>query len=383
MVIRRWVAVVAAVAVTSAGCSRPAAEPAEPAPVRPAWQAMALPATSGDSARLLVRDATVCAGRWYAVGALADPAGRNAPAVWSTVDGLIWSPIRLVPSSVYGARHVLYAVACRDARLVALGAASGGAHGNPRTATWMLHPDGALREVGAGFELFGGPRAVSVSRVAAGPREWLLVGARVAGAAVWSSGDGERFAVHEALPGLASDDRGRTVAYDAVAVPSGWVLVGAVLTPGAVPVAWTSSDARVWRRAVLPGVDGPGQAQRVVAADGAVLAVGPVRTGFGVWRLAEPGWRWVGGFGGGRGALSVRALVASAGLVVAVSIDADGHRLWCSDDLGESWRPVNLPVAVPSGDTGLVVALEEGRLMVFADTGVGSRAWWAHLPAGC
>ncbi|MEV6692979.1 hypothetical protein AB0M35_16055 [Micromonospora sp. NPDC051196] len=381
--IRRWSAVVAAVAVTLASCSRPGAEPAEPGPLRPVWQAVALPGGGEVSGRVLVRDATVCGGRWYAVGAVADSAGETVPAAWTSLDGALWSPMRLVSSSMYGARHVLYAVACRDARLVALGAASGGAHGNPRTANWSLHPDGALREAAAGFELYGGPRAVSVSRVAAGSLGWLLVGTRVTGAAVWSSPDGERFAVHEALPELASDDRGRTVAYDAVAVPSGWLVVGAVLVPGATPVAWSSSDARVWRRVVLPSVDGPAQAQRVVVAGGAVLAVGPVRDGFGVWRSAQAGWRWVGAFGGGgRGALSVRGLVASADRVVMASIDADGYRLWCSTDGGVSWRAVALPMEVPSGETALVVALQGDRLMVFVDAGVGSRAWWAHLPAG-
>ncbi|MEU6021402.1 hypothetical protein [Micromonospora sp. NPDC047134] len=382
MAIRRCSAVVAAVVVAVAGCSPSDAPPAPPEPLRPAWQAVVLP-TSSEAGRVLVRDATVCGGRWYAVGAVVDAAGRRVPAAWTTMDTSVWSPVRLVSSSVYGARHLLYAVACREARLVALGAASGGAHGNPRVASWLLHPDGVLRETAAGFELFGGPRAVSVSRVAVGPLGWLLVGARVTGAAVWSSPDGERFAVHEGLPELASDDRGRTVAYDAVAVPSGWLAVGAVLVPGAVPVAWSSPDGRVWRRVRLPGVEGPGQAQRVVTVGGAALAVGPVRDGFGAWEWGSAGWRWVGGFGaGGRGAGSVRALAASADGVVAVTIDADGHRLWWSEDGGGSWGPVALPVPVPSGETALVVALEPGRLMVFADAGGGLRAWWAHLSAG-
>ncbi|TCB98009.1 hypothetical protein E0H26_10510 [Micromonospora zingiberis] len=383
MVIRRWGAIVAGVAVALASCSQPDPPPV-PGPVHPAWQAMVLPAPPEMSNRVLVRDAVACGGRWYAVGGIAGPAGENAPAAWTTSDGLVWSAVPMVPSSMYGARHLLYAVACRDGRMVALGAASGGAHGNPRTATWAQHSDGGLREAPAGFELFGGPRAVSVSRVAAGPLGWLLVGARLSGAAVWTSRDGERFTVHEALPELASDDRGRTVAYDAVAVPAGWLAVGAVLVPGAVPVAWSSSDARVWRRVELPGADGRGQAQRVVATGDAVLAVGPVRDGFGVWRWADSGWRWAGAFGSGsRGALSVRALVAAGGRVVTVSIDGDGYRLWCSADGGGSWRPVALPVEVPAGETALVVALRDDRLMVFADAGGGSRAWWAHLSAGC
>lgn len=64
----------------------------------------------------------------------------------------------------------------------------------------------------AASELYAGPRAVSVSRLAAGLAGWLIAGARVDGAAVWTSGDGERFTIREGVPELAGDGRGRTVA---------------------------------------------------------------------------------------------------------------------------------------------------------------------------
>ena len=383
MVIGRLVAVVAGLAVVLAGCAGPST-PTDPGPLRPAWQSMALPAPPGPSGRTMVRDVVACAGRWYAVGGVADPAGETRPAAWTSSDGLAWSPVPTAPKSFYGRRHVLYAAACRDGRVAALGSAVGGMHGNPRTGNWSQGPDGTLHDVEVPFGLYGGPRAVSVSRLVAGPGGWLVVGSRVAGAAVWTSGDGERFTAREGLPELASDDRGRTFAYDAVAVPSGWLVVGAVLAPGATPVAWTSPDARVWRRLELPGADGRGQAQRVTTAGDGVLAVGPVRDGFGTWRWSGSGWRWVGAFGsGGPGALSVRALSADGDRVVAATVDAGGHRLWYSADAGGSWRAVALPVAVPpGGDSGLAVAFVGDRLMVLADPGDGSGGWWGRLSEG-
>ncbi|WP_341716836.1 hypothetical protein QQG74_23075 [Micromonospora sp. FIMYZ51] len=384
MSIRRLIPVVAGLAVVLAGCTGPGAPKAVPL-LRPAWQSTVLPAPPGDADRTMVRDAVTCAGRWYAVGGVADAAGRSGPAAWASPDGREWTVLATVPSSFHGRRHVLYAVACRDGRLVALGAASGGAHGNPRTATWSQGSDGVLREVAAPVGLYGGERAVSVSRLAAGPGGWLLVGNRVAGAAVWTAPDGEHFTLHEGLPELASDGRGRTLAYDAVAVPSGWLAVGVVLAAGVSPVAWTSPDARVWRRLALPGADGRGQAQRVTrTSGGAVLVVGPVSGGFGVWRWAGAEGRWVGSFGGGGAvAPSVRSLAASGDRVVAATADAGGHRLWFSPDAGDSWRFVMLPVEVPSGgDGGLAVAVQEDQLVMLTDPGNGSRAWWGALPAG-
>ena len=42
---------------------------------------------------------------------------------------------------------------------------------------------------------------------------------------------------------------------DAVAVPSGWLVVARCCRPGVTaltPLAWTSADGRTWQRAALP-----------------------------------------------------------------------------------------------------------------------------------
>ncbi|MFI0795038.1 hypothetical protein ACH4OY_20490 [Micromonospora rubida] len=404
--LRAMPGVLAACAVLLAGCwSAPRPAP-EPTPLRPDWRAVTLPTPPGAPGRLLLRDAAACGGRWFVVGAVADAAGATRPAAWSSVDGVSWSVLPVRGESFYGRQHVLYAVACRDGRIAALGAKNGGVHGNPRTGTWVQRPDGSVREVLAGFELFGGQRAVAAGRLAAGPGGWLIAGARVDGAAVWTSPDASRFAILEGAPELAGDGRGRTAAYDAVAGSSGWLVVGSLLPAGGAalaPLAWTSADGRAWRRAELPTPDGRGRAQRVVLLDGEPVAVGPVRDGFAVWRPAaaesvgelspsgphtESGraaqWRRVGGFGAaGPGVLSVVGLAVVGRRLVAVTGDGAGRRLWASADGGVSWRAVTVPgpAAVPdSGDTAVAVAGGEERLLLLADDGGSSRAWWAVPP---
>ncbi|MFF5172181.1 hypothetical protein ACFY3U_06060 [Micromonospora sp. NPDC000089] len=376
---------VAGAVVLLAACRSASERPAEPAPVRPAWRAVELPVPVGAAGRPLLRDAAHCAHRWYAVGGLVDGAGETRPAAWSSADGVSWSALPVRAQSFYGRQHVLYAVACRGDQLAALGAKTGGVHGNPRTGTWVWRPGGPVREVPAAFELFGGPRAVSAARLAAGPRGWLVAGARADGAAVWTSPDADGFVLREGVPELAGDGRGRTAAYDAVAAGSGWQVVGSLLPTGGtalVPLAWSSVDGRSWRRVALPA-DGGGTAERVVSRDGAPTAVGPVRDGFAVWRAGSAdGWRRVGGFGvAGPGVLSVTGLVASAGRLVAATGDGADRRLWISGDGGVSWRPVIVPVGVPArGDAALAVAAGDDGLVVVADDGKSSRAWWAALP---
>ncbi|WP_433386570.1 hypothetical protein [Micromonospora sp. KLBMP9576] len=384
MRMRRRVALLGFLAVL-AGCGRAPVPPADE-PLRPRWQPLTLPASpSGGPGRVLLRDAVSCGGRWYVVGALANAAGQTRPAAWHSGDGRSWSALPVSPSSFYGRQHVLYAAACRDGRLAALGAKNGGAHGNPRTGTWSQSSGGQLREAPAPFELYAGPRAVSVARLAAGPAGWLIAGTRVGGAAVWTSPDGGRFTIREGVPELAGDGRGRTFAYDAVAVPSGWWVVGAVLPPGATglaPLAWSSADGRAWRRVSLPAPDGGGPAQRVAVVDGAAVAVGPLADGFGVWRQAGDGWRRVGGFGAtGAGVSSVESLVAAGRGLVAVTGDGDGHGLWVGVDAGGRWRAAVMPAAVPAGgDAAVAVAAQGDRLLLVSDDGKASHAWSATVP---
>ncbi|MEU1756081.1 hypothetical protein ABZ436_25995 [Micromonospora matsumotoense] len=401
MSVRRVLAMVCFLLVLITGCDRPGIGADRPAgsdggratAMEPAWREVTLPVPPGPAGRLVLRDAVSCAGGWFLVGGVVDAAGETRPAAWSSADGASWIPVPIAARTFYGRQHVLYAAACvpgpvggaAGGRVAALGAKNGGVHGNPRTGTWVRDGAGPLREVPAAFELFGGPRAVSVARLAAGAGGWLIAGARVDGAAVWTSPDAGGFTLAEGLPELAGDARGRTAAYDAVALPTGWLVVGSLLPAGGAaltPMAWTSADGRSWRRAELPVRDGRGRAERVTLRDGVPVAVGAVSDGFAVWR-ADDGARWrrVGGFGAvGPGVLSVVGLTVARGVLVAVTGDGARRSAWASTDGGASWRPVRVPLTVvDGGDAALTVAGGEDRLLLLADDGRGSHAWWGRV----
>ncbi|MDI5939893.1 MULTISPECIES: hypothetical protein [Micromonospora] len=417
--LRALLGVVAGLAVLLAGCrssERAAPEPdgAAPAPgsaapdpgsLRPDWRALTLPTPPGAPGRLLLRDAAACGGRWFVVGAVADAAGVTRPAAWSSPApasspaapspvastaqggaGFAWSPLRLTPRTAYGAENVLTAVGCRDGRLAAVGAKSGGVHGNPRISTWRQLADGSVVEVPAEFEVFGGPDAVNVGRIAGGPAGWVIAGNRGTGAAAWSSADAGEFRLVSGVPELASDAAGRTWAADVTAVASGWVLVGSVRAPGRPggdPAVWTSPDGLGWRRQVLPAGDAPGDLQRVVRVGERLVAVGRRGDALAAWVRDVAGWRPGGALGpsAAAGSGQVAGLAAVDGGVLAVAVAAAGSSAWFSTD-GGGWAPVRLPVALAATpDRSVAVAGAGGEVLLLVDGGAeGARLWSARLP---
>ncbi|WP_428964582.1 hypothetical protein [Micromonospora fluostatini] len=405
---RRAVAALVGTVLLVAGCDAAGVgdEPGarhEPAPLRPRWVAGALPVPAGGPGRVLVRDVVACGGRWYAVGAVADPGGATRPAFWASADGRSWVARPVRAESFYGAQNVVSAVGCRGAAVAALGAKSGGAHGNPRVSSWRQPADGGLVEVPAEFEVFGGPRAVDVARIAGGPPGWLIAGGRVAGAAVWTAApDAAAFTLLEGAPELAGDARGRTFGRDAVAVGEGWLVAGVLLPAGGtgfLPLVWTSLDGRAWHRAVLPvagraagatGADEPvaaggGSAERVALAAGEPVVLGRVGEEFVLWRRAAGQWRLAGGFGvalgspaaaGGSGVRSVAGFAAEGSSLVAAVGAGTERSVWWSGDAGASWRRLVLPVPVSSGgDAAVAVAQADGVLLVALDDGRSSGVW--------
>ncbi|GIJ12439.1 hypothetical protein Van01_56530 [Micromonospora andamanensis] len=372
-------------AVLLAGCPAPGGETDEPEPASLQWQRVQLPSPDGPG-RVVLRDLAVCGASWYAGGAVADGPGGTRPAAWSSRDGARWTPVPVVADSYYGRRSVLFSIACRDGRAAAVGGKVGGAHGNPRVSTWWQRADGTLVEVAASFETYGGPKAVNVSRLAAGPAGWLIVGNRASGAAAWVSPDAAEFTLIEGAPELSSDEQGVTWAFDAVAGPSGWSAVGGLLAPGRIdrdPVVWTSADGRGWRRTVLPGTEAYEEMQRVVLVNGTPVAVGLRGRGFGAWRQEPTGWAAAGGFGGVAGGVpSVGGLAASAGQILAVVSDGERYGGWLSVDRGDRWRVVELPVAAPVG-AGRAVGLtaDGGRWWLAVDDG-SETSLWVGQPAG-
>jgi hypothetical protein len=368
-----------------AGCSaRDVPDPEVSVPtVALQWTESVLPVPAGAAGRIVVKDAATCQGRWFVVGTMQTPAGDTVPAAWSSADAKAWTSMKIDARSYYGKQNVFYSVACRDGRMAALGAKPGGAHGYPRTSSWRETPDGVLHEVSAPFELFGGPQAVNVARLDAGPPGWLISGNRMSGAAAWVSRDAAAFRIVERAPVLASSAAGETWAFDAVAAGGGWTMVGGEQAAGRIDrdaVGWQSADGVSWRR--LPAVDAQPVYEELqrVALDTSPVAVGVRGTAFGVWRL--DGDKWLPGASFGRvrldGKSGVRSLAVAGTSLFCVTSDDESHSLWVSTDRGGGWRRAGLPAAAPVGaDRAVALAGADGQLLLLHDDGVRGRIYLA------
>jgi hypothetical protein len=319
--------------------------------------------------------------------------------VWSSRDAASFAEVPLDPHTFYGRQNLLYTVGCRDGKIAMVGAKSGGAHGNPRVATWYQRPDGSLTEVEAYFELYGGGDHVGVSHIAGGPAGWVIVGNRVSGAAVWVSADATSFELIEYGGGKVSGITGTTAspspgtateataAADIVAAPPGWIVVGSVLSAGRTgrdAAAWSSTDARRWERVTVPAADDDDAMLRLAAVDGGLLAVGVRGDAFGAWSSTDGrAWTAAGTFGRSRGqiAAGVGGIAALGRRVLVATEAAGGRQLWFTDPAGQTWSPAAAPTEVPAGgDTSLTVAGAGGVVVLVADDGRAGRVWLAGEP---
>jgi len=380
--------VLVAALIVPAACGSGSAPPPPPELLRPAWQEQRLPVPPGPAGRLAVRDATTCGSHWYVVGAVIGPDDSTRPAAWTSPDGQRWTSLAFRPRTFYGEQAVLYTAACHGDAFAAVGAKSGGAHGNPRVTTWYQRDDGVMDEVLAAFSQYGGPTAGNVSRIAAGPEGWLIAGNRNNGAAVWLSPDAKGFVLLAGVPGLANDPDVRTTAVDALGRPDGWVLVGAYQRVDRIdrdPAAWTSEDGRTWTRVEVAGTDGYEEMQRVVDRGSELVAVGLAGPAFGAWRGTGGSWRPAGQFGstGGSGTAIVRSAAAAAGEVFAAASDGTAFGLWSSADAGQTWRGVVLPGAAPAGsDRSAAIAGAGDLLVLVVDDGQTGKVWSTKIAPG-
>jgi hypothetical protein len=381
-VIRRTcVAAVAAVGLL-AGCS--SAGPTAPEALHPAWQEGTLPLPAGAVGRIALRDATSCDGSWYVVGAVVGRDGSTRPAAWTSSDGRTWRRIATAPADYYSRRAILYAVACNGGQVAAIGAKSGGAHGNPRTSTWRMDSDGALHDVTASFELYGGPHALSVNRIASGPTGWVIAGARSSGAAAWvAGGEATDFRIIDHDPELASSASRTTSALDVVHDGTAWTVVGRTEETGRispVPQAWVSTDGFRWSRQDVPSsTDGFADLERVVRQGDGLLAAGIRDRRFGTWRRSDGKWRASESFGAldrhGTGAPFVSGLATAGGTVVAAASDGATFGLWARAGTGTWLRVVTPTRPTNNGDDLLTVAGDSGSVLLVSDDGTSGRVW--------
>lgn len=347
-------------ALALASCSSPPpAPPAPPPPRALTWREVTLPATAAT-----VQDVAYCEDHWLAVGGL--PTG---PAAWRSTDGTTWTAVRLAPVSFYGRQSTIFTVACRGADAVAVGAASGGAHGNPRTSTWRSRPDGSWLEYEPAFVQFGGQDSVGVGAVAASleaPAAWAIVGNWLGpdgspGPALWHSADGATFDRSLVAPG--SSARGTDVA----PLPGGgWLVSGEAYGTTLTGASWTSKDGTAWTP--VP-VGGP--LALVTPLGGGTLGVGPA----GAWWYDGTAWQKRGGFGDANG-WRFLTLSAAGDLGVMTAAAGSSCRLWTTRDGGATWEEASMPGPLPvTAETVAATAVSGDTVLLATDDGRTARLW--------
>ena len=269
----------------------------------PEWTAAEVPLPDGPPGRIAVRDAVHCGEGWWAVGGvLLSPPTEDRdsrPAAWRSTDGTTWEAVPVGAQTYWGRRAVLSGVGCSDGRVVAVGARSGGAHGNPRVTSFFQDGDG-LDDRLAPFNLFNGDTATNVGPVTGAAPGWLITGNRVSGPAVWHSTDGRDFTIEEDVPGLADEADFHSLAQDAAWDGEEWVVVGGGNATGTLdrePLAWTSPDARSWERHDVEGSEEFDDLQRVAVVDSTLVALGLRGGRFGSWLREDGEWEMASVFG--------------------------------------------------------------------------------------
>ena len=401
--------------------ARRAATASGPVAVSPppmAWEQCPLP-ESGAATEVRAVAAGGGGVGWTAVGQRGTGVDTR-PAVWTASDGCRWRRSAVVPVTSDGVHTAFQAVVRRGRLVVALGGAVGQTHGNVRPTLWRSVGGSPLREVQLPRELFGGPRGIAVTGLAAGPTAIFAFGgyASVTGrpaVQVWRTVDGADWRPLPPSPLLIGDRReqpqaaalvtaGSAVGVPAVGVPAGGVLAGAELElhdglrDGFDAAAWYSPDPdlRTWQRADLSGigVTGPGDQQLVAAAQlaGRYVAVAEVAAGTDrrLRALDSPdGRRWTPG-----GTLPVQAppssssppsstdavaltltlTPAAAGGLLAAGLIAGQAALWQSVDAGRTWTAEPMPGHL-GAIHGITVAADPASLVLVQQTPTGPRLY--------
>jgi hypothetical protein len=287
--------------------------------------------------------------------------------------------VRLEPHSVYAPDARWVDLATDGSRVLALGRASGGAHGLPRWTVWDGTPT-RLVEQPQPFETFGGPRSGGLAAVGLG-REAVLVGTWDDGgpgldASVWTKASPM---VWERLPATAVlASTGRLLPQPAAVAWSSTRLLlagsvtelgeGSVVTHASV---WTAPTARgPWTRHDLPTRSTSARATGAACAGATCWVVGLDGDDPSAWEVAPEAVTRV----------PLPEVPLTPGAPPAVSVAAGSawvavagrdHTVLALRQ-GGGWLSVQGPPGRP-----VSLASSPGRLVLVTGTAAGTRLWTA------
>ncbi|SDP16459.1 hypothetical protein SAMN04489867_1600 [Pedococcus dokdonensis] len=372
---RRWRrALAATLLLGGAACTAGPAPPPAPAPAPLDWTVVDLP---DGAVPLLVR----AGGDGFLVAART---GERASMyrLPSSVTGAP-EPVTVEPHSVYAPAARWVDLATDGARVLALGRASGGAHGLPRWTVWDGTPT-RLVERPQPFEAFGGPRSGGLAAVGLGRSE-VLVGTwddDGAGldARVWTRSAPTTWERVPVAPALASTVRLLPQPAAVASSPASLLVAGSVTDLG--EGASVVTRAAAW---VAPDATGPWEALELPATTVSARATGVACGGHDCWVAGTDGeapaaWRVVGT------TVTPQHLPAGPGTsdlppAVAAVAAVEGHawmayavqsRSRLARTAGRGWVGVEGPPGRP-----VSLAAVPGRLYLVAVAADGPHLWTA------
>jgi hypothetical protein len=341
---------------------------------------------------------------WVVGGATAAAPPERKPAVWMSSDLTSFVSIPMNPNPGYGEIAEVFGVAGRGANgddLAGIAQAFGGAHGNPRTASWDGSAAG-LSEIRTNFELYNGIRQISVKAIAVNARTYTIIGSRVSqngrlGAASWTSTDGSEFTLWDNDPALSSAPNEQLLASDVAVDPEGqfvaagerlwWDPANSAETIQTDGIVWRSANGQTWERWNPPGFvltgKGDQRIQKVIFSNGQLFAAGTETVGGKAWVTVwgPTGKERVAVFGPTDDPLSGVTSVEVMENKLVLGVRMAGRLRLATQSAKSGWRECALPVDLPTGGRAklLVVSGPSGELLIGA-AGLERGGMWRRIP---
>jgi hypothetical protein len=389
------------------------------------WERIALDPVS-DSTQVVAATRIESAGSspsWILGGATAARPPERKPAAWISTDLKSFVPISMSPNQGYGEIAEVFGIAGRGpdgGDLAAIAQAFGGAHGNPRTASWDGSASGGLSEIRTNFELYNGVRQISVKSIATNSNTYAIFGSRVSqngrlGAASWTSPDGSEFTLFDNDEALSSAPNEQILGADIAVDPNGifvaagerlwWDPTNSAETIDTDAIIWRSANGQSWERWTPSGytLGGKGEQriQKIMFANGQLVAAGTETIGGKAWVTiwSPSGKHRVRELGSSDDPLSSVTSIAPCGGSWCVGVRMSGRlRLLMTASASSAagaagtpsserqWRQVRLPSGLPSGGRAKIVVIatpsaERNELLVGTSGLESGGLWRALLPS--